>query len=176
MFVATDIYILSSSITMMALQVPIWRIHLMINLDDPLEIYYISHRWNKRWGRRKRKTKNKAQNWRRWITRWANSFRHDCWERRHRVVLLSTTSRDHFRPPPADAPKLHQKASSRCWASWLHKRRLEREVCSGLFHTNSSSHLESGMKKGIKEHESKAPWTYISSHSLVSVRYVDDYL
>jgi type IV secretory pathway VirB3-like protein len=66
MFVATDIYILSSSITMMALQVPIWRIHLMINLDDPLEIYYISHRWNKRWGRRKRKTKNKAQNWRRW--------------------------------------------------------------------------------------------------------------
>jgi hypothetical protein len=46
----------------------------------------------------------------------------------------------------------------------LHKSRLERQVCSELFHKNSSSDLESGKKKGIKEQESKDPWTYISSH------------
>jgi hypothetical protein len=42
---------------------------------------------------------------------------------------------------------LHHKASSSCWISWLHKRRLERGVCSGLFHKNSSGHLGSGKER-----------------------------
>jgi hypothetical protein len=31
------------------------------NSDDPLQIYYISHRRNRRWRRRKRKTKRKCK-------------------------------------------------------------------------------------------------------------------
>jgi hypothetical protein len=63
------------------------------------------------------------------------------------VVLLSTTPRENFHPPPlVDAPKLHYKASSSCWTSWLHKKRLGREVCSGLFHKNSSIYPESEKK------------------------------
>jgi hypothetical protein len=46
---------------------------------------------------------------------------------------------------------LHHKASSSCWTSWLHKRRLERGVCSGFLHKNSSSHLESGEEERIGE-------------------------
>jgi hypothetical protein len=98
-----------------------------------------------------KKEKHKKEIWRRWITRWGKSSHQDCWERGHRVVLLSTTSRENLcHPPPAEAPKLHHKASSNCWTSWLHKRSLEREVCSGWFQKNTSSHLESRKKKGIK--------------------------
>jgi hypothetical protein len=64
---------------------------------------------------------------------------------------------------------LHHKASSSCWTSWLHKRRIAREVCSRLFHKNSSSYPESEKKEVIKEQESKVLWTYISSHSCKGV-------
>jgi hypothetical protein len=68
---------------------------------------------------------------------------------RHRVVLLPKTPRNNIHSPPSvDAPNSRQKGSSSCWTSWLHKRRLEREVCPRLYHKNSSSHRES--EKGKK--------------------------
>jgi hypothetical protein len=75
-----------------------------------------------------------------------------------KVVLLSTTSKDNPSPaPPAKAPKMHHKASSSRWTSWLHERRLERRVCSGLFHKNSSSHIESREDKESKNKSLKLP-------------------
>jgi hypothetical protein len=54
-------------------------------------------------------------------------------------------------PPSADAPKTHDKGSSSSWTSWLHKRRLEREVCPRLYHKNSSSHRISEKEKRTED-------------------------
>jgi hypothetical protein len=74
----------------------IWRY-----LDDPLQDLLHLLSTKQAMGMKKEKNKKKMQIWRRWITRWGNSSRRGCWERRHRIVLLSTTSKDNPCPPPS---------------------------------------------------------------------------